>query len=154
MSFFNAVKGWFNIGGVKITLQIENKQVPCSGDQIAGSVVLSSKGEKEILRLTYRFLTRHITGTGQARTVVDKIIAETVEEVPFKMTAGETKTLQFAIPYVIPPEFYETGGVLGAVGRAGSLVANARRSWHVMAVCDVRGTLVDPMAMVEVRLVD
>lgn len=154
MSFFDTIKGWVNIGGVKVALQLDNKQIAYSGDEIAGSVELSSKGEKEILRLTYRFLTRHITGTGQARTVLDKIIAETVEEVPFKMTAGEIKTLRFAIPYVIPPEFFETGGVLGAVGKAGSLVANARRSWHVMVVCDVRGTALDPMSMVEVSLVE
>ncbi len=154
MSIFDTIKGWLNIGGVKVALQLDNKQIACSGNEIAGSVELSSKGEKEILRLTYRFLTRHITGTGQARSVVDKIIAETVEEVPFKMTAGEIKTLRFAIPYVIPPEFYETGGVLGAVGKAGALVVNARRSWYVMAVCDVRGTALDPMSMVEVRLVE
>lgn len=150
MSFFDTIKGWFNIGGVKVALQLDNKQISYSGHEIAGSVELSSKGEKEILSLTYRFLTRHTTGTGQARTVLDKIIAETVADVPFKMTPGEIKTLRFAIP----PEFYETGGVLGAVGKVGSLVAHARRSWHVMVVCDVRGTALDPMSMVEVSLVE
>jgi len=154
MSFLNTVKGWLNIGGVKVALHVTHPHVSRSGNQIIGSVVLTSKGDKEVLKLTYRFLVRRKTGTGQQRTVTDSTIAEIVDATPFHMTTGETKTLQFSIPYVIPKELYDPGGVAGALGNMGAMLTQARRTFHVMAVADVRGTALDPMDMATVELVD
>jgi hypothetical protein len=154
MSFLNTVKGWFNIGGVNVRLQGINPHVSRSGSQIDGSVLLSSKGDKHILKLTYRFLVRRKTGTGQQKTLVDSTIAEVVDTNAFDMTAGETKTLQFSIPYVIPKELYDQGGVIGAIGSIGATLIRARSTFHVLAVCDVRGTALDPMDMFTVELVD
>jgi hypothetical protein len=154
MGFLNTVKGWLNIGGVSCKLQGVSQRVSRSGNLIEGRVLLTSKGDKQVLSLRYQFVMKHTSGPSDKRESKELIIAETVQDEPFEMTEGETKTVEFTIPYRIEPRLRERGGFFGAIGQMTSLVADEREDYFIRAMCDVKGTALDPGDRIEVVLVD
>jgi len=162
MGFLNTVKGWLNIGGVSVKLQGVSQRVSRSGDHIEGNVQLTSKGDKTVLKLTVQFvmkLTRKKAGseTNEKQTT-EHVIAETIGDVPFDMKEGEVKVMPFYLNYKIEPRLQDKGGVLGALGKAAALGAmfagQEEEEYLVRAMCDVKGTVLDPGDSLAVVLVD
>lgn len=155
MGFLNTVKGWFNIGGVSVKLQGVSQRVSRSGNRIDGNVLLSSKGDKQVLKLTYRFymnLTRKKPDNQNETQAYT--IAEVTHDEPFEMKEGEMKTIPFTIPYRIEPRLQDQGGFFGTIGKLGALVNNDQEEYYVTAMCDVKGTALDPSDRINVVLVD
>ena len=154
MGFLDTVKGWLNIGGVKVKLQGVNPRVSRSGNQITGTVLLTSKGDKQVLKMAYKFIMKKTTGHGDERKVKDFTLAQVIKEEPFEIKTGESKTLEFAIPYSLEKALKDQGGFLGTVGKFGAFASGEKDEYFVVAECDVKGTALDPSDKVEVVLVD
>lgn len=158
MGFLNTVKGWLNIGGVKVKLQGVSQRVSRSGNLIDGSVLLTSKGDKVVLKLTYQFvmkLTKPKSGsTTNEKETTEHVVAETIHDESFEMKEGETKTVPFVINYRLEQRLQDRGGFLGAVGALGALVGGQEEEYLVRAMCDVKGTVLDPGDSLAVVLVD
>jgi hypothetical protein len=154
LGFLDTVKGWLNIGGVKVKLQDINPRVSRSGSQITGKVLLTSKGDKQILKLAHKFVMRKTTGRGEDKKIKDFTLAQVIREEPFEIKTGESKTLEFSIPYSLERGLKDQGGVLGAVGKFGAFAAGEKEEYFIVAECDVKGTALDPSDQVEVTLVD
>lgn len=154
MGFLDTVKGWLNIGGVKVKLQDVNPRVSRSGSQITGKVLLTSKGDKQVLKLAYKFVMKKTTGRGEDRKVKDFTLAQVIREEPFEIKTGESKTLEFSVPYSLEKSLKDQGGVLGTVGKIGAFATGEKEEYFVVAECDVKGTALDPSDQVEVTLVD
>jgi len=154
LGFLDTVKGWLNIGGVKVTLQDVKTLVPRSGNQITGKVLLTSKGDKQVLKLIYKFILQKTTGRGENRQTKEFVIGQATAAEPFEIKTGESRTLDFAISYSIDRTLADMSGVLGTVGKIGAFAAGEKLEYFVVATCDVKGTALDPSAKVEVTLVD
>lgn len=159
MGILNTVKGWLNIGGVSVKLQGVSQRVSRSGNLIDGTVLLKSKGDKQVLSLKYQFvmrLTRKKVGSQNAndKETTEHVIAETIHDEPFEMKEGETKTVPFVINYRMEQRVQDRGGFLGAMGKLGSLVSSDEEEYCVRAMCDVKGTVLDPGDNLPVVLVD
>ena len=154
MGFMDTVKGWLNIGGVKVKLQDVNQMVPRSGSQITGKVLLTSKGDKHVLKVVYKFYLRKTTGRGEQQQTKEFIIGQSALNEPFDMKEGESKTLDFAIPYSIEKGLKDMGGVVGAVGKLGAFATGEKLEYFIEALCDVKGTALDPSDKLEVTIVD
>jgi hypothetical protein len=154
LGFLDTVKGWLNIGGVKVKLQDVNPRVSRSGSQITGKVLLTSKGDKQVLKLAYKFVMKKTTGRGEDRKVKDFTLAQVIREEPFEIKTGESKTLEFSVPYSLEKSLKDQGGVLGTVGKIGAFATGEKEEYFVVAECDVKGTALDPSDQVEVTLVD
>lgn len=154
MGFLDTVKGWLNIGGVKVKLLEVNPRVSRSGSQITGKVLLTSKGDKHVLKLVYKFSMQKTTGRGEDKKTKEFTLAQTVWNEPFDVKTGESKTLEFAIPYSLEKSLKDQSGVLGAVGKFGAFAVGEKEEYFVVAECDVKGTALDPSDKVEVTLVD
>ena len=157
MGFLDTVKGWLNIGGVKVKLQGVNPRVPRSGSEITGKVLLTSKGDKQVLKMVYRLIARETKVVGQQREVTDHTLSEVVGDEPFEIKTGETKTFDFSIPYSFNSSPKAPGGVLGVLntlGQMGNRASTGKETYFVMAICDVKGTALDPKDKVQVTLVD
>lgn len=154
MGFLDTVKGWLNIGGVKVKLQEVNPRVSRSGSQITGKVALTSKGDKQVLKLSYKFVMKKTTGRGDDKKVKDFTLAQVIRDEPFEIKTGESKTLEFSIPYSLEKNLKDQGGVLGAVGKFGAFAVGEKEEYFVVAECDVKGTALDPVDKIEVTLVD
>jgi hypothetical protein len=154
MGLWDTVKGWFNIGGVSVKLRDVNPMVPKSGNRIDGKVVLSSKSDKHVLKMHYKFVLERSTGRGNERETKEFVFGEATNDQPFDIKTGETKTLDFTIPYSLSKELKDMGGALGTLGKLGAFAANEKDDYYVIAVCDVKGTPFDPRDKVRVQVVD
>jgi len=154
MGFLDTAKGWLNIGGVKVKIQDLNPLIPRSGNQITGKVLLTSKGDKHVLKVVYKFLLRKTTGRGDQRQTKEFTLGQSSHNEPFDIKTGESKTLDFAIGYSLEKSLKDLGGVLGAVGKLGAFASGEKVEYFVVAECDVKGTALDPSDRVEVTIAD
>lgn len=153
MGILDTVKGWLNIGGVKVKLRQVDMQVPKAGSELKGKVDLTSKGDKHVLKVLYKFMMERSTGKGEDKKTEETVLGETRMNEPFDIKTGETKTLDFAINYRIPDTLKDKSGVLGAVGKLGAFAASEKLEYYVVAECDVKGTALDPSDKVRVTVV-
>jgi hypothetical protein len=92
-----------------------NPRVPRSGNEITGKVLLSSKGDKQVLNLINRFIVREPIGGNNNKQVADSTLAEIIDDQPFEIKTGEMKTLDFSIPYSFTKN-NNPGDVMGDAG--------------------------------------
>jgi len=154
MGVLDTVKGWLNIGGVKVKLQDVNPRVSRSASQITGKVVLTSKGDKQVLKLAYKFVMKKTTGRGEDKKTKDFTLAQVIQDQPFEIKTGESKSLEFSIPYSLEKGLKDQAGVMGAVGKFGAFAVGEKEEYFVVAECDVKGTALDPSDQIEVTLVE
>src|SRR5205807_1768798 len=104
MGLLDTIKGWFNIGGVKVQMQDVPTQVSKTGNTIGGKVVLTSKNPKQVQKVVYKFLRRRTSGRGAEKKTEDHIIAQKVVPDGFELKPGETKEMDLRIDYSLAQE--------------------------------------------------
>ena len=125
-----------------------------SGNQITGRLVFTSKNDKHVQKVDYKFYLEKTTGRGDDKETKDYVIGSSSHNQPFDIKAGETKSLDFTIPYSIERTLKDMGGVLGAVGKFGAFAVGTKEKYWVTAKCGVKGTALSPAAHLEVTVVD
>lgn len=153
MGFMDTVKGWFNIGGVKVKLDV-GPTVSRTGTELPGKVTLTSKGEKHVLKLTYKLVEEITTGRGDDEETKEVVLGQSMLSEEFDMTTGETKTLDFNINYAIQERLADKKGALGAVGKLGAFASAQKIKYYVVAECDVKGTALDPSDKKEIKVTE
>lgn len=146
MGFMDTVKGWFNIGGVKVRLDGVEPTIRTGAHQLPGKAILTAKNDKQVLSVTCKVINEQKykeDGEEKTKTVTlgEQLFAE-----GFEIKAGETKEIDFVIDYQLKEELAHKGGMLGAVGKLGAFAAGSSSSYSVVAECDVKGTMMDPSA--------
>lgn len=151
---WNALKGWLNIGGVKVRFQEVDPRVPRSGAHVYGQVVLTAKSDRHVSALAYRLLMKRTTGRGQDKKTKETILGETVQDVDLDLKAGQKEALDFALPYSYGRGLKDLGGVLGGVGKLAALATGEKDQFWLIAEADVAGSLFEASARLEVKMVD
>lgn len=153
MGFMSTVKGWLNIGGVKVKLEGVSPTISRSMNTLGGKVRLVSKSDKEIIKLTYKLIMEVTTGKGDEKETKESVLGHTVVNGPIQIKAGEEQVHDFSFNYAIPEQLKDKGGMLGAVGKFGAFAAGEKIKYYVAAICDVKGTALDPSDKVTVTVV-
>jgi len=153
MGLWSTIKGWLNIGGVKIKIENMNQRISRGGSQITGQAVLTSKSDKKVRKMVYKFLLKRTSGSGAEKKTKEFNIAQSVVDQPFEIKPGETKTQDFTITYALEKSLKDLGGVLGAIGKIGAFAAKEKDEYYVVAEADVEGAAFNPSRWVEVTLV-
>lgn len=144
MGFFGKIKGWLNIGGVKVHLDGVPGQIETGAHTLSGKAVLTAKDDREVLSVTGQLINeRTFKEDGEEQTEVDTLGSWAYPE-GFEMKAGETKEIEFSIDYVLEEKLRNKGGLGGAVGKLGSFAMGNKDSYSVVIECDVKGTMLDP----------
>ena len=152
MGMWDTVKGWFNIGGVKVKLQDVPTQVSKTGNTIGGKVILTAKNPKQVQKVVYKFLRRRTSGRGDEKKTDDHVIAQKVIPEPFELKAGERKEMDLHIDYTLSQELKDMGGVLGGIGKLGAFASGEKDEFFIIAECSVKGTAFNPSASQKVTL--
>ena len=92
MGFLDTIKGWFNIGGVKVKLIEVPGTVSKTGNDLAGKVELTSKSDKHVLKMTYQLVEEHTTGRGDDAETKTDVLGENVIDEEFDIAAGESSS--------------------------------------------------------------
>jgi SpoOM protein len=144
MGLWDTIKGWFNIGGVKVKLDGVPSAISKTGNQIGGKVNLTAKGDKHVNKMTYRLVLRRTTGSGEKRETKDHVLAEKVVPDEFDMKKDETKVLDFTLTYALEKALKDMGGVLGGLGKAAAFLSGEKDEYFITATCSVKGTAFSP----------
>ncbi len=158
MGFMDKVKGFLNVGGPKVS--ITNVEQPILGKfgVVSGTVRVETKRPAKIVKLSQRFVLETTTGKGEEKKTERKIIAERDQELDIDLKDNEHIELMLHISYdsaSLVERMAESGGVLGALGKAGQLAgkfgAKGLEDYYVEASVDVVGTPLDPSDRIPVR---
>jgi hypothetical protein len=152
VGFFDTIKGWMNIGGVKVKIEGLNPSVKKSESQLSARVVLTTKSDKQILGMTYKFMLRRTKGSGDSKEVKESTVGSSSSTETFDLKAGETKTIDFAIPYSMEKTLADMGGVLGGLGKLAAF-AGDKLEYYVSATAKVKGAAFDPSDTIWVTVV-
>ena len=154
MGLWNTIKGWLNIGGVKVKIHDMSQVVPRNGSRITGKVTLTTKSDKSVQKVVNKFLLKRTSGRGEEKKSEEFVIAQAVLNQPLDLKAGESKTMDFAIDYSLQKSLKDMGGVLGAVGKFGAFVTKEKDEYLVVAEAPVKGAALTPRDQVKVTLGD
>lgn len=150
MGFFGKIKGFFGIGGVKVTLEIP-KEIGKEDGKVTGKVTLFSKSDQHVLSLKLKMIEEYSTGRGENKTTKEFTLGKlnlVKEKDAFDMKAQENKVYDFELPYELlkskNDQMKEKGGVSGALGKMGSFMDAEKSKFFIEAEADVKGTALDP----------
>jgi hypothetical protein len=152
MGLWGTVKGWLNIGGVKVDIQDLNQVVPKEGSHISGKVVLATKSDKTVTKVTCKFLLKKTTGRGEEKKTKEFVIAQRAVPGPLELKAGEERTLDLDLDYSLEKTLKDMGGVLGGVGKLAAFATGEQEEYFVVAQADVKGAALSPSKWVPVTV--
>jgi SpoOM protein len=159
MGFWQKVKGFFGIGGVKVTLEIPAEGKKEDGT-LAGKITLLSKSDQHVLSLKVKMVEEYTTGRGDNKSTKNFDLGKlnvVKEKDAFDIKAGVEKVFEFELPYSLlkskNDERKEKGGVSGALGKMGSLMDAEKSAYFVEADADIKGTGFDPSSRKPIKLV-
>ncbi len=159
MGWWSKIKGWLNIGGVKVSI-LEVQPVVDKAGAVRGSFQMLSKTDRKVKKVVYKFFMIETKGTGEDKKVTEETIAESTQEVAYEVKAGQPMKLDFELQYDMGgflDRMSQKGGVMGAMGKMAKFVASATaekgiRDYFVQVTCDVEGTALDPSDKTPVRV--
>jgi SpoOM protein len=155
MSFFDTVKNWFGIGGVKAVLAIPG-QIEKTAGKVAGTVTLTTKSEKLVKNIQVRFEEEWSTGRGEDKTSKTLILGQFDVADAFTIKPGDTKVVNFEVPFSMVKsqndEMKEKGGVLGGLGKMASMMDAEKSTYSVIAEVDVDKVALDPSDRKNIKL--
>jgi hypothetical protein len=151
---FNAIKGWFNIGGVKVKFKNVADNVSWSGNQVRGSVELSAKSDRYVAGVHFKFVQKRTVKEDGKKKTKENVLGETSQALNLDMHAGENRTVDFQLPYSASKSLKDKGGLLGGVGKLAAFATGETDEYLLIAEADVDGALVEPTDNKKVTMVD
>ena len=155
MGFWGKIKQWFGIGGAKLELKCDPQVAKDSG-QVKGQVIMTSKSDQHITKITIKMTEYYSTGSGENKRTKEFELGKLELPEEFDIKAAETKTFDFVVPFQLlkssNDQLKEKGGVLGALGSASSFLSNEKSDYRVSASANVKGTAFSPSDMKHVKL--
>ena len=166
MGLWSKIKGWLNIGGVKVKLTKVETPFKEADPVMKGRFVIDSKTEATILSINVEFFAEVTSGDGEERETEKTALGGLNHDMfmkdityPFDMAAGESKEVSYYIDGIDIPGSIERDpdkGVLGAAHKVAKFVGATEGTeveFFVEASVDVKGTPFDPSDRAEVQVV-
>ena len=155
MGFFGKIKQFLGIGTIKVTLHPPGTFNTNDGT-IKATVELLAKSDQTVESVELVFEEKWSTGRGDEKTE-KKFTLGSQKVAGFTMKAGETKKIDFAVPFSYAKSDNESmsdkGGVVGGLGKLSSFASGEKSTFHLVATCDVKGATFDPNDVKEVKRV-
>jgi hypothetical protein len=163
---FNALKGWFNIGGVKVKFKDLDTNVSMANNSLACTVELTAKGGRHVNAVYVKFIRQETKskkddeGKSKSETK-EKVLGEATQALDIDLEAGENRVLEFQLDYEYEKGLKDVavglagGGITGSlIGFAADFASGTKQEFYLVAEADVDGALFEPydkkkMAMVE-----
>jgi hypothetical protein len=155
MGVFGKLKQMMGIGGVKLEIDV-SPEIAKGAGTLTGKLLVSAKSGQSVQKIDITLIEEFSTGRGQERTTREFELGKTTIAQPFEIGAGESKSLDFNLPFRVMKSNSETlkekGGALGMLGKAASFAGNEKSEFKVKAAASVKGTVLGPSAARPIRL--
>ena len=173
MGFFDKVKQFMNIGGVKLELLGVGPDIARKAGKFTGKVKLNSKSDQHVKKINVEFkrkITTYKNVPAKTQSAASGMSSQSDENTkvredvlgtwainqPFDMKAGESKEMDFEVKFHVPSTGgnLEVGGARISINIGGSNNEKREDIEHtVSATADVDKAGFDPGDSVSVRLV-
>jgi hypothetical protein len=161
MGLWGKVKGWLNIGGVKVLLWKYSEPLHRSDPVITGAVLLKTKSPRTVLSVEIRLVEEHTykkdDQTKTDTTILGKVRFPESEPglgYPFEIKPGEDREQPFTLRVAMLDRLRDRSGTLGTVAKVGAFLSQDRVESYLIAEADVQGTPLDPTHKVKMPIVD
>jgi hypothetical protein len=153
MGFIAKIKQFLGLGTVSVKVSGPSSFSP-DDSEIKGTVVVTGKSDQIIEHVEVEFEEKFTTGRGDdAKTKEFKL--GSVKLGGFNIKAGETKTIDYVLPFSYAKtsneELAEKGGVMGGLGKLGSFAAGEKSEFSITATVDVKGATFDPNDIIQIK---
>jgi sporulation-control protein spo0M len=156
MSFVDTIKGWLNIGGVKLVLDVPSS-VEESSKKIKGKLVCSTKTEKKIKNIKVQLVEQYKTGKAETASTTSYTWGEKEISGPFTLKAGEEKVIEFELSFTPIKTDTEKmagqGGIVGALGKFGNMMDGTKSTFDITASASVEGGLFGATALKNIQMI-
>lgn len=153
--FFDKVKQWLGIGGVKIDLQLD-PNITWQTTHVAGKIVLTTKSQQTINQAKVKMTDIYKYKIGDSYRTKEYPMGNIEIPGTLVINPGETKAIDFDLPIAFhksaEDKLKEEGGVLKALGTAGSFLKGSSDQYVLEASVDVVGTALDPVKIMYMKL--
>jgi hypothetical protein len=161
MGLWGKVKGWLNIGGVKVLLWKYSEPLRRSDPVITGAVLLKTKSPRTVLSVEIRLVEEH-TYKKNDETKTDTTVlgrfrfpeSDPGIGYPLEMKPEEDREQPFTFRVAMVDRLRDQGGVLGSVAKAGAFFSQDRVEHYLIAEADVQSTPLDPNHKVKMPITD
>lgn len=155
MGFFDKIKDWLGIGGVKVELEIPGQVEKASGS-ISGKVILTTKKAFPVKDIKVKLEEHWSTGTGENKTSKTFDIGNITIPGGFTISPEETKAIDFTLPFTLikseNDRMKEQGGLMGTMGKIGAFTSGEKSEYKVVATADVDKPGLDPSKTKDIKL--
>ena len=156
MAFMQKLKQMLGIGGVKVKVTTPNPRVERTANSIAGSIELNSKSDQLVTKLVVKFVEHRTTGSGNDKKHQTFDLGETLITQDLTVKAGVPAQFEFTVPFAlktITDQMRAKGGVLGVMGKIGSMVENERSEYKLTGSASVKGRMMAASGSVNIKLI-
>ncbi len=151
MGLWAKIKGWLNIGGVKVLLWKYNEPLSKSSPVISGGVLLKTKSDKTVTSLEVKVIEEFTTTEGEGDDKKSKTKTTVLGSTkfpghdagvgyPLDLKAGENKEQPFTVNVSLTDRLQNFGGVLGGVGKLAAWAAKEKLVYFLVAEARVKGS--------------
>jgi hypothetical protein len=151
MGFMDTVKGWFNIGGVKVKIDGVQPTLYVGSNTLTGKAILTAKSDKEVLSVRCTIMNEHKEKKDGEEVVKNRTIDEKTIN-GFQMKAGETREVEFQLDCHIDEKLQHQGGMMGALGKLGAMAVGTSDTYKLQVNVDVKGVVLDPSDSVDLKI--
>jgi hypothetical protein len=158
MGFFDNIKQFVGVGGVKLDLQIP-AQFSKEMSELVGKLIITTKSDQKINSVSYKFIEEYTTGRGDEKKEQEFELGRIEDKQAFELKAGEAKEISFTIPFKMlkssNDELAEKGGMLGGIGKLAKMADNEKSVYKVKVDVDVDKTagIFDPSVDKEIKFI-
>jgi hypothetical protein len=150
MGLLGKIKGWLNVGGVKVLLWKYTEPLSRSDPVMSGAVLLKSKTDKTVNSLEVKVVEEFTKteGEGEAKrskTETTVLGAARFPEhdsglgYPLELKGGENREQPFTIRVAMTERLQHAGGVLGGIGKLAAWAAKEKLEYFLVAEARVKG---------------
>jgi len=156
MGFVQKLKDIFGIGGIKVKFDVSdtfNKE----DSAISGKVIVTTKSEKTVSGLEFKFEEVWQTGRGEDKSSKTYELGTCILDEEFTINPGETKEFAFDLPFQLlkskNDELAESAGKVGkALGGLGKMMDAEKSNYWLHVSANIKGTVFPPTDTMELKL--
>jgi DUF917 family protein len=153
MGFLAKIKQFFGMGTVSVALQTD-EMFSTDDAVIKGTVVITGKSDQVIESVEVEFEEKYSTGSGDNKTTKEYELGK-VKLAGFSIKAGETKNVEFSVPFTYAKSnneaMAEKGGLVGGLGKVGKFMNSEKSDFWLTATVDIKGATFDPNAVKQLK---
>ena len=164
MGLLSTIKGWLNIGGVKVLLWKYTEPLSRSNPVITGAVLLKTKSPKSVMGLEVKVI-EEVTEEeedGEKKKVTTTNVLGSFKfpehdgglGYPLDLAPGQDKEQPFTVNVDLPDRLRDRKGVLGGLGKIAAFGSGEKIAYFLVAEAKVKGAAFNTTAKEKLKLGD